>query len=69
MVSPVLGAIMNSQTLGVRKGLILGGGLFATGIAGGIILSEPIFSVIALLGILIAISSLAIFGFIIPLLE
>lgn len=49
--------------------MISGGGLFAIGIAGGIILREPIFSFIALLGILIAISSLAIFGFIIPLFD
>lgn len=51
-----------------KVGVLFGIGLFIIGISGGIIFHNPIFSFIALFGAFLAISSLAIFGLVIPLL-
>lgn len=60
---------MTSQFLGAKSGLTAGGCLFAIGISGGIVFSNTVFGIIGLLGIIVALSSLAIFGLILPILE
>lgn len=69
---------MESQMLKARYGAILGGCLFAIGVGGGITMSltnsqfssnSSLFGFIALIGILIAILSLGIFGFLLPLVQ
>ncbi|WP_336346178.1 hypothetical protein [Halalkalicoccus ordinarius] len=50
-----------------KTGVLLGVGLFITGISGGITLHESLFPFLALFGVIVTLFSAVIFGVIIPL--
>lgn len=62
-------AFMDTQIAGAKYGTILGGCLIIIGLGGGLIFQHPGFGVLGILGMAVVILSLAIFGFILPLME
>ena len=60
---------MQSSLFEAKIGVLLGVGLFITGISGGIILQEPLFPFLALFGVIVALFSVVIFGLVIPLVD
>ena len=58
---------MQSSLFEAKIGVLLGVGLFITGISGGIILHESLFPFLALVGVIVALFSAVIGGVIIPL--
>lgn len=58
---------MHSSLFEGKIGVLLGVGLFITGIGGGIILQNPLSPFLALFGVIIALFSVVIFGLLIPL--
>lgn len=60
-------SLMQSSLFEAKIGVLLGVGLFIAGISGGIILHDPLFPFLALFGVIVAVSSVVIFGMLIPL--
>ncbi|WP_224338164.1 hypothetical protein [Haloprofundus halobius] len=60
---------MDTQIAGAKYGMVLGGCLIIIGIGGGLIFQHPAFGILGLLGIAVVIISLALFVFILPLIE